>query len=218
MKKFIKHEYDDIGRQYLFDDNTKYYSVTTVLGATKDKRFLIEWRKKVGLRTAEAITRAASVTGTHVHEALEYYLKNVPYTYPNAVIKNLVHQITPYIDKRVKHVYATEKFLYSDKLKLAGTVDAIVDYSINDKVYYSILDFKTAGNVPKAQWIQDYLLQLAIYSMMVAEMTGKKEADIGVLLFAYKKVRSRNNQVVVNLSKYKKLALKRIELFHKHFK
>ena len=45
---------DTTGRKYLVD-NIKVPSVTTILSATKDKRFLDNWRRKVGEKEADRI-------------------------------------------------------------------------------------------------------------------------------------------------------------------
>ncbi|RLA62562.1 MAG: hypothetical protein DRQ78_07855 [Epsilonproteobacteria bacterium] len=213
MKKFLRHEYDDIGRIYIFDDGSKYYSVTTMLGATGDKKFLIEWKKRIGVQRAEAELKYAGDIGTAMHEALEHYLIHFEEPqYPNSVVKNLAKQIIPYINKRVEGVHATEKILYSDRLELAGTVDGVVDYIFNSGVHPTILDFKTSKKEKKLEWIHDYLLQLAIYGIMMEEMTGQP-FDHGILLFAYKQKRSRRNEVAIRLDKYKQLAEKRIQRF-----
>jgi hypothetical protein len=51
IKKYPYKHYnrfsDTTGRKYLVD-NIKVPSVTTILSATKDKRFLDNWRRKVG--------------------------------------------------------------------------------------------------------------------------------------------------------------------------
>lgn len=210
MKKFIEHTYDDIGRIYNFDDGSKYYSVTTALGVTKDGTFLEEWRKKVGEERAEAVTRLACSIGTDMHEILEYYLKNEEMdSPPSKYSQNLANQITPFIDKRVSRVHQVETVVYSDRFKLAGTADAIVTYAN----HLTVLDFKTAKRMPKIEWIYDYLCQLAIYAMMLEEMSGTK-FHYGALLFAYKQVKNPNREIFVKLDKYKPKAVKRIEMFY----
>ena len=210
MKSFTKHTYDSSGRTYNFDDGSTYFSVTTALGATKDMRFLNDWRKKVGSAKAESITKTATNIGNDVHRCMEHYLLGDDVVYPNSFVKMLCRQIIPYIDKHVSKVYYTEEVLYSDSLQLAGTADGIVDYMNHGMV----LDFKTSKRVPKISWITDYFLQMYIYSVMIEEMYGMKMKK-GVLLFCFKEQRSRNNQIVVDLSKYKDVAMRRIELFHK---
>jgi len=209
MKKFIRHEYDDVGRIYVFDDGSRYYSVTTALGNTKDQRFLEEWKSRIGRERAKALTDIACETGTDMHEILEYYLKKEELDPPpNKYIQNLANQIIPFLDRNVSRVHATEMPVYSDDLMLAGTTDAIVTY--RNKI--SVLDFKTAKKIPKIEWVNDYLLQLAIYAMMLEEMTGKP-IHYGTLLFAYKQVRNPNREIFVQLDRYKKKARDRIALF-----
>ena len=210
LKNFNKHEYDDIGRIYVFNDLSQYYSVTTALGNTADKSFLSAWKERIGHKRADFLTKFAGEVGTAMHDCLETYLLGEQVSFPNSVVKNLANQIIPFIDKRVTDVQYTEKVLYSDRLKLAGTVDAVVCYA----GVWSILDFKNAKKQPKIEWIQDYLLQLAIYAMMIEEMYGES-INRGVLLFAYREKRSPHREVVVNLEKYKEKAKKRIEEFHK---
>ena len=214
MKKFIEHQYDEIGRQYLFDDGSKYYSVTTALSYTKNQQFLEEWRKKVGKQKAEQLTKIAGIIGTDMHFCLENYLLKKEVVYPNAVVKMLCRQIIPFVDKKISHVYSTEEVLYSDKLQLAGTVDAVVDYLINGTTHISILDFKTSNRIPKVEWVQDYFIQMCLYAMMIFEMKRIKPIQKGVLLFAFKKQRSNKNQIIIDLVKYKNASLKRVNLFH----
>ena len=63
MKLLRKYPYkhynrfsDTTGRKYLVD-NIKVPSVTTILSATKDKRFLDNWRRKVGDAEADRIMK-----------------------------------------------------------------------------------------------------------------------------------------------------------------
>ena len=214
MKKFLKHTYDDIGRIYHFDDGSQYYSVTTMLGATKDQSGLDKWRQRIGIEKAEQITKTAGNIGTELHECMESYLLNNEYQYPNNVVQSLARQIKPYCDKYIKHVYDTEKFMWSDKLQLAGTTDALVDYLMSArKTHFSILDFKTANQQPKIEWVKDYFIQMAIYGKMFGEMCGCTPPSKGVLLFAYKRVRSRNNQIITDLNKWDDDIEKRLEMF-----
>lgn len=213
MKKFTGHTYDDIGRIYHFDDGSQYYSVTTMLGATKDTKFLDEWRKKVGQKRAEGLTRIAGVIGSDMHGCLEKYLLGEQPEFPNAVVKNLFMQVKPYIDKRVVKVHATEQVLWSDSLQLAGSCDAIVDYLVKDVCYYTVLDFKTANKQPKIEWIKDYFLQLTAYSLMINSMFNQRPLR-GALLFAFKQQRSDYREVIVDVVRYIHDLKKRVELFH----
>ncbi len=59
----------------LYDiDNYRLPSVTTILGATKNKEFLKKWTAKVGEAEAERIKNVSSNRGTCMHKFLEHYI------------------------------------------------------------------------------------------------------------------------------------------------
>ena len=65
-------------RRYATPDGEKLPSVTTILDATKPeeaKKALNEWRKRVGVQKAQAITTEAASRGTRMHKFLEDYVK-----------------------------------------------------------------------------------------------------------------------------------------------
>jgi ATP-dependent exoDNAse (exonuclease V) beta subunit len=216
IRKFDKHIYDDIGRKYRFHDGMEYYSVTTILGATADHTALEKWKQRIGFREAQRQSEYASKIGTQMHECLEYYLntKKEP-DYPSSVVKNLCKQIEPYLDIRIAKVHNTEMVLYSDRFKLAGTMDAFVDYHTNKGPIPFILDFKTSKRQKSLEYVQDYFIQLALYAMMLEELYGHK-VNYGMLLFAYKEVRSPHRELMIKLEDYKRLAQKRVDLFFKN--
>ena len=47
-------------------------SVTTILGKTKDQKFLRDWKAKVGEKKAEEIKNLSSRRGTAMHRYIEY--------------------------------------------------------------------------------------------------------------------------------------------------
>src|SRR5210317_1336049 len=90
---------DTTGRKYLVD-SVKVPSVTTILGATKDKRFVDNWRRKVGNEEADRIMRQASTIGTEMHQVLEYTLNGQGYynameegTKPRMMAKTILDNI-----------------------------------------------------------------------------------------------------------------------------
>jgi genome maintenance exonuclease 1 len=64
--------------------------------------------------------------------------------------------------------------LYSDYLRVAGTVDCIAEW--NGRL--SIIDFKTSRKVKKRDWIENYFMQEAAYAVMFEERTGKKVSQL----------------------------------------
>ena len=54
-------------------------SVTTILSATKDKKFLDDWRRRIGNEEADKIMKQASTRGSEMHRVLEYYYNGEKY-------------------------------------------------------------------------------------------------------------------------------------------
>lgn len=67
----------------------------------------------------------------------------------------------------------TEVYLYSEKYNVHGYLDAVLN--INGEIY--ILDYKTGS---KDNMKEDYMLQLAIYSLMFREKFGKLPDKVGL--------------------------------------
>ena len=171
----LPDETKSTGRTYVTPEGNKYPSVTTILGATSDKTFLVEWRKRIGAEKADEITKQASGRGTSMHKLLEDNFNGLPVdpSVPGYIyfkqLKIYWQKITP---------LGLEIPLYSDRLKTAGRTDCIGMY---DK-QLSIIDYKTARKTKKAEWIEDYFLQSAIYAMMTFERMELMPKQIVILI------------------------------------
>ena len=132
-------------RLYKTPDGNKYPSITTVL-SVRNKKGLMEWRKRVGNDVANHISRTAASRGTKVHHMCEDYLNNVPINFPLEWEKHKKHflpyclfsQLKDSVLNYIDNIYAQEAGLYSDKYKVAGRVDCIAEYN----GVPSIIDFK----------------------------------------------------------------------------
>ena len=130
---------EDNKRFYLTPTGEKYPSVTTVLGSASDKRWLYEWRKKVGEDRANKISNHAATRGTRLHTMCEKYMlndesfaeKQMPLTI------EMFKSIQKYIDM-VEIVYGNEIPLYSHELRTAGRTDLFCQVGGKNV----ILDFK----------------------------------------------------------------------------
>jgi len=69
-------------RLYATPEGNKYPSITTVL-SVRNKKGLMEWRKRVGNDVANNIARTAAARGTKVHHMCEDYLNNMELNYPD---------------------------------------------------------------------------------------------------------------------------------------
>lgn len=150
-------------RYYVTPEGNKYPSVTTMLSYFSQDS-IKEWRKKVGAEAANKISRTASNRGTRIHTLCEKYIKNEEVSNINPIDLDLFKTIVPYLNE-IDNVYLQEKYLYSDYLRLAGTVDCIAEY----KGKLNVIDFKTSSKPKKEEWIEGYFVQACSYAIMFEE-------------------------------------------------
>lgn len=169
--------YDDIGRIYHVHDK-KFYSVTTCLGSTGDHSFLERWKKTNP--DHEKIKEQAAKLGTDYHSLGEKYLLGEPLPdvqwFAQKLFQNTISKLSS-----VNETLWTEKFLYNEKIRLAGRADAIVIW--NGKL--AILDFKCLNHV-RRDYLSDYWLQTAIYAFMYSELFQERPLKL-ILVCANKK-------------------------------
>ena len=155
-------------------DNIKVPSVTTILSATKDKRFLDNWRRRVGDKEADRIMTQASTIGTEMHQVLEYFLTGQGYynaqedgTKPRMMAKTILDNI------KLDEVWGNEISLQYQN-KFAGTADLLA-------IAYgkpSIVDWKQANRPKKEEWVEDYKLQLGAYYLAHTANYGPIEQGV----------------------------------------
>lgn len=171
--------YTKFGRVYLTPDGEKYPSITTVLSILS-RKFLQEWRQRVGEAEANRISKAAASRGTSLHSVIEYYLNNqkLPADFRlTPTVKLMFQRMRPLLHK-IDNIVAQEIPLYSDELMVAGRCDTIAEY--NGKL--SIIDFKSSTKAKKKDWISNYFYQTTAYALMFEERTGIPIEQIVVLI------------------------------------
>ena len=165
-------------RYYMTPTGEKYPSVTTVLGS-RDKRWLYEWRKKVGEEEANRISQRAANRGTRLHKICEDYIRNKEDFYgkqpPLAV--DMFRSIQRYVDY-IDEVYGNEIAIYSHELKTAGRIDVFCKMGGKNV----ILDFKTSSRLKKEDEIENYFLQTTTYAMAIKELKGIEVPKIVILI------------------------------------
>jgi genome maintenance exonuclease 1 len=169
-------------RHYVLPDGeTKLKSVTTIISEQSDKTALYEWRKKVGEEEANRISTQAARRGTSIHKIAERYVLNEENIYKDEMPINIetFKSIQNILDDHVDNILGVELPLYSKALKCAGRTDLVAEY---DGVL-SIIDFKTSRKLKKLEWIENYLLQSTVYSMMF-EWTYKIAVPQFVIIIA----------------------------------
>jgi len=156
-------------RLYPVPSGGKYPSITTVLGVCpKKKQKLNEWKKRVGVDNAQAISTRAASRGTIYHKIVEDYLNNCynrdthkEHPLPLLMFKRSIPTLN-----RITKIYLQEAALYSDHLEVAGRVDCIGEF---DGIP-SVIDFKTSKEAKKEEWMEDYYIQETVYGCMFYEM------------------------------------------------
>lgn len=169
------------GNRYYSQNGKAYPSITSVLGADpKKKQSLLEWRKRVGEKEANKISRKASRRGTAIHQICENYLNNdndyVGESMPDSIA--MFNSLKPILDEKLGAIHAQEVALCSRHLGVAGRVDCIAEW---DGVL-SVIDFKTSSKPKKKEWISDYFMQCSGYAAMYYEMTGVPIKDVVVAI------------------------------------
>jgi genome maintenance exonuclease 1 len=176
-KKFpyfeLERTTNDDGTRFYLDPNTNnpLPSITTILSATADKSFLIEWQNRVGLKKAEEIRNEASALGTLLHTHMECHIQGIPRPKGSNLIRMLAERMANVIIKEalphVDEIWGQEVPLYYPNL-FAGTSDLIGNYQGQP----AIMDFKNTKKMKTKEMITDYFCQAAAYSICHNEVFG----------------------------------------------
>lgn len=151
-------------RFYVTPEGNKYPSVTTVL-SEYNRKFIVEWRQRVGEETANAISRKASTRGTKFHKYCENYLKNIDPEFNTPFEIEAFNAFKPLLN-RINNIHVQETRMYSNHLRMAGTVDCIAEF--DGKL--SVIDFKTASKSKDRDSIENYFMQCSAYAVMFEEL------------------------------------------------
>ena len=182
MKQFIHHEFPVVkritlpeGRLYETPSGNRYPSVTTVTGQLT-KHHIDAWRKRVGDAVADRISKQAADRGTRIHSYCEKFLLSESHEI-DMFDHDMWKSMQPVVD-RIDNIHALEAMLYSDKLRMAGTVDCIGEYN----GLLSIIDFKTSKKPKHREDIEHYFIQATAYSVMFEELFGISVPDITIII------------------------------------
>ena len=170
--KEIKRKQVDGKRLYACPDGNAVASVTTILDKTKDKSHLIAWRKRVGEQKAQEIVTEAASVGTRMHKYLEDYIEFGKWPTPGSnpyaqQAHKMAEQVKENAMTDVDEIWGSEINLYHPKI-YAGTTDLVGQY----KGQPAIMDFKQTNKPKKAEWVEDYYLQLTAYALAHNEVFG----------------------------------------------
>ena len=223
---------EDGKRLYQTPDGRRVPSVTTILSATQPKEkkeALQNWRKAVGVERAQAITTDAANRGTRMHKYLEDYIVNGelsprgsnPFSFAS---HSMAQTIIEDGLKNIDEIWGVEIPLYFPQM-YAGTTDGC-GIHLGDE---SIIDYKQTNKPKKAEWIEDYYLQLVAYALAHNEVYGTSIRK-GVVLMAVKPEVDKETMEPLERPKYQEFILtpqdfdrweqewwKRLELYYSTF-
>ena len=170
-------------RSYRVPGGACYPSVTTVLGTTAARAPVQDWQKSVGMDVARHIAGTQASIGTEVHERLSLYVRGLDPWKGYASewdrpidVRGHYDQLVVHACSRLKEVVASEAPVWSDTLRIAGSVDlvAVLDDTWGDASgNLAIVDFKCLRSAPDAEKTASYQAQCAAYAVMWTERTGR---------------------------------------------
>ena len=191
-------------------------SVTTILKATESeekKAKLEEWKKRVGYKQAEAISREATNRGSSMHDYLEKFLLgklNLDLLGDNTREKMMADQI---IENGLRHklneIWGCEATLYYPG-KYAGAADCIGIYENKE----TIIDFKQSNKPKKDEWIDDYYLQCAAYGLAHNTVYGSNITQAAILLCTKDNIFQRFVIDGERFKNYQNLFMEKVEQFY----
>ena len=158
-------------RVYLTPDGESLPSVTTILSATKDMTGLNEWKNRVGHENAQRITTEAAGVGTAMHANLERFLCGMERQPGNNEVHVQANKMADIIIEnglsKMNEVWAMEQSLYFPGL-YSGTTDLVGVYDGEP----AVCDHKQTNKPKKAEWVEDYYVQLVAYILAHNEIYG----------------------------------------------
>jgi genome maintenance exonuclease 1 len=220
MKKSNKYNYiegkqitdPDTGKRVYEISSYRLPSVTTILGATKDQKFLKDWKAKVGEKEAERIKNVSSSRGTSMHKFLESFVTGVGYddlTELGQAAKPMAEKIMEVGLAPVDEYYGSEVTLHYPGL-YAGQTDLVCLHN----GYETIVDFKQANRPKKKEWIEDYYLQIAAYAM-AHDHVYRSQIRQGVIMVCTPDLYYQEFKITDHeLRTWKHKFLKRLDMYH----
>ena len=191
-------------------------SVTTIVKATEKKEKkakLAAWKERVGHKQAEIISREATTRGSSMHNYLEKFLLgklNMDLLGDNTHEKMMADQIIENgLRNKLNEIWGCEATLYYPG-KYAGSADCVGVYENKQ----TIIDFKNSTKPKKDEWIDDYYLQCAAYSLAHNKVYGSKITQAVILLCTKDNIFQRFIVEGERLINYQNQFLEKVEQFY----
>ena len=161
------------------EPTNKYPGVTRVLSSTQDETGLLEWRRRVGEQEAERITKESQAIGTSLDILVQKHFTEDNFkqeNYKSETGYDLYRQLKRPLAK--VEPLALQMKVWSDRLRVMGYLDILGYY---DGVL-SVMDVKNTRATKKKEYVEDYFLQTAIYSLCLYDLLGIEVKQIVLLI------------------------------------
>jgi genome maintenance exonuclease 1 len=200
-------------RVYLTPDGERLPSVTTILSATKDMTHLNEWKKRIGHEKAQQITTEAAGVGTAMHGNLERFLAGLQRQPGNNPVHVQANKMADVIIEnglsKMNEVWAMEQSLYFPGL-FSGTTDLVGVYDGEP----AICDHKQTNKPKKAEWVEDYYLQLVAYAEAHNEVY-KTKIRRGIIFMCSRDFQYQQFELTpANYNKYQDMWYSKVEEYY----
>ncbi len=220
MKKSNKYNYiqgkqitdHETGKRIYDINNSRLPSVTTILAATKNQQFLKDWKAKVGEQEADRIKNLSSKRGTSMHKFLEHHILGTGYddlTEIGQEAGSMAKKIIEIGLAPVEEYYGSEVMLHYPGL-YAGSTDLVCLH--ND--LETIVDFKQSNRPKKKEWIEDYYLQTAAYTLAHNHVYKSQIRQVVIMICTpdlyYQEFKMQDH----DLRSYQHKFLKRLNMYH----
>ena len=200
-------------RVYLTPDGESLPSVTTILSATKDMTHLNEWKNRIGHAKAQQITTEAAGAGTAMHGNLERFIAGMQRQPGNNPVHIQANKMANVIIEqglsKVNEVWAMEQSLYYPGL-YSGTTDLVGVYDGEP----AVMDHKQTNKPKKAEWVEDYYLQLVAYILAHNEVYGT-DIKRGIVFMCSRAFEYQQFEVTAaDFNKYEDMWLSKVEEYY----
>ena len=200
-------------RVYLTPDGESLPSVTTILSATKDMTHLNEWKNRIGHAKAQQITTEAAGVGTAMHGNLERFIAGMQRQPGNNPVHIQANKMADVIIEqglsKFNEVWAMEQSLYYPGL-YSGTTDLVGVYDGEP----AVCDYKQTNKPKKAEWVEDYYLQLVAYILAHNEVYGT-DIKRGIVFMCSRAFEYQQFEVTAaDFNKYEDMWLSKVEEYY----
>ena len=177
------------GRYYVINEDIQLPSVTTILGEMTDKSGIEKWKKRIGEDKANLISKNSADRGTFMHELNErYQYLLVNEKDPNGILKKTFEDVLakPEMSEISNENKENGKNLFV-KLMNSGQFNRVKELVLQEEAVWSgrgggyagrldkvakvedgklkIIDYKSSRKPKKEDWIENYKMQGAAYSV-----------------------------------------------------